>query len=70
MGELYKQGVWAILSSFNPSVLQLKPGLLIDRDTCDDMLYRFDLALKKVSQELKSSSQNANQFNISNQGAD
>ncbi|MDC5812483.1 aminotransferase class III-fold pyridoxal phosphate-dependent enzyme [Vibrio europaeus] len=70
MGELYKQGVWAILSSFNPSVLQLKPGLLIDREISDDMLYRFDLALRLVTQQLKNAPQNSSQFNISNQGAD
>lgn len=69
MKALYDQGVWAILSSFNPSVLQLKPGLLIDQNTSDDMLYRFDLALRNVTSALKTAPQSAAQFNTSNKGA-
>ena len=64
MRALYEKGVWAILSSFDPSVLQLKPGLLIDKETCDDMLYRMDLALNQVSNELRHSSNTSSQFNV------
>lgn len=42
---LYERGVWAIFSSLDPSVLQCKPGLLIDADTIDDVLDRLDDAL-------------------------
>jgi acetylornithine/succinyldiaminopimelate/putrescine aminotransferase len=42
---LYHRGVWAIFAGFEPSVLQFKPGLLIDTAYCDELLRRLDLAL-------------------------
>ena len=42
---LYQQGLWAMFASFDPSVLQFKPGLLVDRAYCDDALQRVDDAL-------------------------
>lgn len=42
---LYQRGVWAIFAAFDPSVLQFKPGLLIDTAYCDELLRRLDLAL-------------------------
>ena len=44
-GALYQQGLWAMFASFDPSVLQFKPGLLVDRAYCDDALQRVDDAL-------------------------
>lgn len=42
---LYERGVWAIFSSLDPSVLQFKPGLLVDDPLIDDILSRLDDAL-------------------------
>jgi acetylornithine/succinyldiaminopimelate/putrescine aminotransferase len=46
--ELYKLGVWAIASGFDQSVLQFKPGLLMDGETVDDVLDRLELALARA----------------------
>jgi acetylornithine/succinyldiaminopimelate/putrescine aminotransferase len=43
--ELYKLGVWAIASGFDQSVLQFKPGLLMDERTAEDVLDRLERAL-------------------------
>ena len=42
---LYERGVWAMFSGFDLSVLQWKPGLLIDDAYCDELLERLDAAL-------------------------
>lgn len=42
---LYDRGVWAIFSSLDPSVLQFKPGLLVDAALVGDVLDRLDDAL-------------------------
>ena len=42
---LYRHGVWAIFSGFDLSVLQFKPGLLIDEAYCDELIERIDAAL-------------------------
>src|SRR6185436_4890921 len=41
---LYEHGVWAIFSSLDKRVLQWKPGVLLDRATCKDIVERFDAA--------------------------
>ncbi|MGH2872306.1 MAG: aspartate aminotransferase family protein [Solirubrobacteraceae bacterium] len=46
--ELYEQGVWAIASGFDQSVLQFKPGLLMDLQTADDVLARLERALHRA----------------------
>jgi len=33
---LYKNGVWAIFSMLDNRVLQFKPGLLCDKQYCDE----------------------------------
>ena len=43
MRELYENGVWAIFSTLDPRVLQFKPGLLLSRELCDDVLDRLDV---------------------------
>jgi hypothetical protein len=43
---LYEHGIWAMFAGFNPSVLQCKPGLLIDLQLCDDLLERFESAVR------------------------
>ena len=45
---LYEQGVWAMFSGFDLSVLQFKPGLLVDTAFCDEVLRRLDAALTQV----------------------
>lgn len=46
--ELYKLGVWAIASGFDQSVLQFKPGLLMDEETANVVLERLGLALTRA----------------------
>lgn len=38
MGSLYKNGVWAIYSQLDPSVIQFKPGILCTKEYCDELL--------------------------------
>ena len=38
MRWLYRNGVWAIYSALDPRALQFKPGILADRELCDDIL--------------------------------
>ncbi len=45
MKALYDNGVWAIFSTLDPRVLQFKPGILCDRDICDEVLNRLDTAV-------------------------
>jgi acetylornithine/succinyldiaminopimelate/putrescine aminotransferase len=45
MRELYERGVWAIFSTLDPRVLQFKPGLLLGRDLCEDVLDRVEVAV-------------------------
>ena len=49
---LYRHGVWAMFAGFDPSVLQFKPGLLIDEPYCDQLLQRLDGALADVEREI------------------
>jgi acetylornithine/succinyldiaminopimelate/putrescine aminotransferase len=46
MRELYENGVWAIFSTLDPRVLQFKPGILVSRDLCEDVLDRLDVAVR------------------------
>jgi len=46
--ELYELGVWAIASGFDQSVLQFKPGLLMDEETVDVVLSCLELALTRA----------------------
>jgi putrescine aminotransferase len=45
---LFERGVWAMFSAFDLSVLQWKPGLLVDGAYCDTLLERLDAALSDV----------------------
>jgi len=51
---LYENGVWAIFSSLDKSVLQFKPGVVLDVDTCQEIIDRFDAAMPRARQILKS----------------
>lgn len=46
--ELYELGVWAIASGFDQSVLQLKPGLLLDETTAAFVLEQIDEAVRRA----------------------
>ncbi|WNG92597.1 aspartate aminotransferase family protein [Mycobacterium sp. ITM-2016-00318] len=46
MRELYENGVWAIFSTLDPRVLQFKPGILVSRGLCEDVLDRLDVAVR------------------------
>jgi putrescine aminotransferase len=46
--ELFARGVWAIASGFDQSVLQFKPGLLLDDAAADAALERLEEALARV----------------------
>lgn len=48
--ELYERGVWAIASGFDQSVLQFKPGLLMDDLTVDTVLERLANALEAAKE--------------------
>lgn len=45
MKALYDSGVWAIFAGYDYSLLQFKPGLLLDEPTCDAILERFETAI-------------------------
>jgi len=46
--KLYDEGIWAMFSGFDLSVIQWKPGLLVDEPLCDEILERFEAAIAKV----------------------
>jgi putrescine aminotransferase len=52
MRWLYRNGVWAIYSALDPRALQFKPGILADRDLCDEILNRLDTAVGQARQEI------------------
>jgi putrescine aminotransferase len=46
--ELFNLGVWAIASGFDQSVLQFKPGLLLEDALADTVLERLESALQRA----------------------
>lgn len=46
---LYENGVWAMIAGFDYSVMQCKPWLYLDRPLINDILTRFEEALKICS---------------------
>lgn len=46
---LFQHGIWAMFAGFDRSVLQLKPGLLVDTSYCDEALQRIDDSLASLS---------------------
>ncbi|WP_188455876.1 class-III pyridoxal-phosphate-dependent aminotransferase [Virgibacillus oceani] len=55
MRSLYQNGVWAIYSMLDPRVLQFKPGLLCDKEFCDELLNRCEYSIKEVARMVDSS---------------
>lgn len=50
---LIKSGIWVIFASFDPTVVQFKPGLLIDEAYCDEALQRVEEALSILERDAK-----------------
>lgn len=47
--QLYRNGVWAIFSTLDPSVLQFKPGILMTRELCEEVLDRLELSIRQAA---------------------
>jgi acetylornithine/succinyldiaminopimelate/putrescine aminotransferase len=52
MKHLYRNGVWAIFSTLDPSVLQFKPGILMTQALSEDMLQRVEVAIGQARLEV------------------
>ena len=50
---LYEEGIWAMFAGHDLSVLQFKPGMLLDRATCDETLERFDRGVQRCRDALR-----------------
>jgi acetylornithine/succinyldiaminopimelate/putrescine aminotransferase len=50
---LYENGVWAIFSSLDKRVLQWKPGVLLTRELCEEIIERFDAAMPRARELLR-----------------
>jgi acetylornithine/succinyldiaminopimelate/putrescine aminotransferase len=48
---LFDEGVWAMFAGFDPSVLQWKPGLLVDEEYAHEALERFERAIRRVEED-------------------
>jgi acetylornithine/succinyldiaminopimelate/putrescine aminotransferase len=53
MKALYDIGLWAIFAGFNSSILQVKPGFLVDTRYCDEALERFQDAIRVAERQPK-----------------
>ena len=52
MRHLYQNGVWAIFSTLDPSVLQFKPGVLITKALSEELLWRMEVAIGLAEKEV------------------
>lgn len=52
MRHLYENGVWAIFSTLDPSVLQFKPGILMTQELSEDLLRRVETAVGLARDEV------------------
>jgi len=59
MRHLYELGVWAIFSTLDPRVLQFKPGILMPRELCEDVLDRLEVAVVRARAEVASTDRRA-----------
>ncbi len=55
MKHLYANGVWAIFSTLDPSVLQFKPGILMTQSVSEDLLRRVEIAVGLAQEEVMGS---------------
>ena len=52
MQHLYDNGVWAIYSQLDPSVLQFKPGILATKEYCDELLEKMRKGIKEAKDDI------------------
>jgi hypothetical protein len=52
MKALYENGVWAIFSTLDPRVLQFKPGILMERAVCEELLERVEVAIGQARRQM------------------
>ncbi len=52
MKRLYENGIWAIFSTLDPSVLQFKPGLLLTQEDAEEVLRRVAIAIELASDDV------------------
>jgi acetylornithine/succinyldiaminopimelate/putrescine aminotransferase len=50
---LYEEGIWAMFAGHDLSVLQFKPGMLLDQATCDETLERFERGVRRCRDALR-----------------
>jgi acetylornithine/succinyldiaminopimelate/putrescine aminotransferase len=55
MKHLYHNGVWAIFSTLDASVLQFKPGLLMTQADCEEVLRRVEIGIGLARDEVMGS---------------
>ncbi len=59
MRRLYENGVWAIFSTLDPHVLQFKPGILMPRDLCEEVLDRVEIGIRTSREDMLRSERRA-----------
>ncbi|MNB86207.1 Succinylornithine transaminase [compost metagenome] len=52
MKALYKNGVWAIRAAFDHSVLQFKPGLLMDKALAEEVIQIMDVSMGEAANRI------------------
>jgi len=52
MQHLYENGVWAIYSQLDPSILQFKPGVLVTKDFCDELLEKLAKGISEAKADI------------------
>jgi acetylornithine/succinyldiaminopimelate/putrescine aminotransferase len=52
MRRLYENGVWAIFSTLDPRVLQFKPGILMPRALCEEVLDRVEIGVRMSREDM------------------
>lgn len=52
MQHLYQNGVWAIYSQLDPGVLQFKPGVLVTKEYCDELLEKMAKGIAAAREDI------------------
>jgi len=52
MKRLYENGVWAIFSTLDASVLQFKLGLLLTQEDAEEVLRRMAIAIEQANNDV------------------
>jgi acetylornithine/succinyldiaminopimelate/putrescine aminotransferase len=59
MRRLYENGVWAIFSTLDPRVLQFKPGILMSRALCEEVLDRVEIGIRMSRDDVRATGRRA-----------